>query len=142
MSLARCGEHGDAALAVAAAKRAANCAALVARDRNIDLVSDRVGRNGMIPAGASYADIGAWLFVAGLGVNDPQSLIGAGRRLGQKVMSVTLVEPDFVRTVLIGEHVDDGATALIDDHCRRHRVIGIVAAEQNLVLGAERHSLR
>jgi hypothetical protein len=79
---ARCCEHGNAALAIAAAERAANCAARAAGDRNIDLVSGRVGRNGMVPAGAGYTRRGARVLHTGLGVDDPQSLSGASGGLG------------------------------------------------------------
>jgi len=74
-----------------------------------------------------------WVRVRG-DVNDSKLLgIGAaGPR--EKVLSVTLVIPDFIGTVLVGNRLDDFAGTVVDDHRRWHGLVGVVAAQQYLVI--------
>src|SRR5712691_4388013 len=141
----RCREDGNTAGSVASAKRTANRAARVAGDRDIDLVQNRVGSNRMVaPTRGSGCALDARddarVLLMRRGVDDAEELIAAEarRRLGQEVMRVAVVEPDLVRPTLVGQRRDDGAALRVDDH-RRARLI---AAEQNLNLWAECHSLR
>src|SRR5712692_7866606 len=141
----RCREHGNAADSVASAKGTANRAARVAGDRDIDLVQNRVGSNRMVaPTRGSGCALDArddaLVLLMRPGVDDTEELIAAEarRRLGQEVLRVAFVEPDLVRPTLVVQRRDDGAALSVDDHRRARRI----AAEQDLVLRAECHSLR
>src|SRR5260370_24902830 len=100
----RCREHGNAADSVASAKGTAHRAARVAGDRDIDLVHNRVGSNRMVAptrgSGCALdADDDARVLLMRRGVDDTEELIAAeaGRRLGEEVMRVAVVEPGLVR---------------------------------------------
>ena len=79
----------------------------IAGDRDIDLIEDRIGCNRMRLAGSTtraghLARIGRGRFL--VGVNDPELLrrrrrSRTGGTLGEEVVIVAVVEPDFVRSV-------------------------------------------
>src|SRR6266851_5246910 len=143
--VARCHEHGNAADSVASAKGTANRAARVARDRDVDLVQNRVGGNRMVSStrgrrGGLYARNDARVFLMRPGVDDTEELIAAvaRSRVGKEVLRVAFVEPDLIGATLVVQRRDDAAAAGVDDHRGARRI----AAEQNLILWAECHSLR
>src|SRR5579875_1777067 len=91
---------------------------------------------------ARKAGLRAPIFLAGLGVDDAEMLRIGAARFGEEVMAVAMVEPDLVAAVLIAQDMNDVAVVQIDDHRRWHVFERVVAAEQDLVLRADRHALR
>jgi hypothetical protein len=107
----RCREHARA------------CDCIVAADRHIDLVRDRVSRHRM----RAYGDYGFQVRVRRRsGVYNAQQLRGA---IGNEVMTIAGLEPDFVSPALPLKVSGDGPGLKVDDQAARVGKLFIKAEE-------------